>query len=150
MSWSLRIHNGDLDFNGSSFAIVTGPNKLVQDLKCWILEPRGDDPMHPDYGSLLDGGMLLDRTMINSMLGQPISSIALVTIEAELRRILAGYQAQQQDRISRDSVRYGKNTMSPGEILLSIEKIELSPVADTVFASIFIKTASGDSITFTI
>jgi hypothetical protein len=56
MSWSLRIQNGDLMLDGTNLGRATGSAKLIQDLRCAILEKMGTDDLHPEYGSLLDGG----------------------------------------------------------------------------------------------
>ena len=66
MTWSLAVVNGDLSFAGpGGYATVSGQNKLIQDLKNWLLEPRGTDPIHPGYGCTLDGGMLPDGTFVD-------------------------------------------------------------------------------------
>lgn len=151
MTWSLHIKNGDLNFSGpGGFATVSGQQKLVQDLKCWILEPRGTDPMHPDYGSTLDGGLLPDGTHIDSVIGDVISSETLVKIESEIRRVLQAYQQQQLDRLTRENAQYGgKNTFSADEILQSILAVNLQQVADTVFVQCVIQTPDGTQLSFT-
>ena len=151
MSWSFHVKNGDLNFAGpGGFATVTGQQKLVQDLKNWLLEPRGTDPFHPDYGSVLDGGVLPDGSDVDSTIGNLISGETLLNIEAEVRRILNGYQQQQLERINRESVIYnGKNTFSSGEILAVVEDVQITQVGDVVLVRCVIRTGSGDAISFT-
>lgn len=138
MSWSLRLTGGDLNLDGGDYGIVTGPEKVVQDLQCWILEPMGNDVMHPTYGSIMEdvvGGFLNAEQMMN--------------IEAEIRRVIMSYSAQQADRNSRDTVVYGgKNTLSPGEICTGISKIVIEPAADTAICWVYITTANGDALAF--
>lgn len=150
MSWSFHIKNGDLNLAGpGGFATVSGQQKLIQDLKNWILTPRGTDPMHPDYGSVLDGGMLPDGTQVNSFLGGLFTSENLVEIESEVRRALAAYQQQQLDRLTRESALYGgKNTFSAGEILVSVDDVSLQQVGDTVLVTCLISTGNGDQLSF--
>lgn len=129
---------------------MSGQHKLIQDLKNWLLEPRGTDPMHPDYGSTLDGGTLTDGTFAASAIGGLITGEQLMIIEGELRRVLNEYQRQQVDRINREIILYaGKNTYSTGELLASIEDISLTQIQTTVVARITLKTANGDSLAFT-
>lgn len=150
MSWSFHIKNGDLNLAGpGGFATVTGQQKLIQDLKDWLLTPRGTDPMHPDYGSVLDGGILPDGTVANSYIGGLVTSENLIEIEAEVRRILAAYQQQQLDRLTRENALFGgKNTFSAGEILASVSDVNLQQVGDTVLATCVIETANGDQLSF--
>lgn len=150
MSWSFHIKNGDLNLAGpGGFATVTGQQKLIQDLKNWLLSPRGVDPMHPDFGSVLDGGVLPNGAQVDSFIGGVITSEALVEIEGEIRRILASYQQQQLDRLTRENTLFGgRNTFSAGEILASITDVQLQQVGDTVLVTCVIETASGDQLSF--
>lgn len=150
MTWSFHVKNGDLNFAGpGGFATVTGQQKLVQDLKNWLLEPRGTDPFHPDYGSVLDGGVMPDGREVVSTIGSTIDGEAQLNIEAEVRRILTSYQQIQLDRINRESVVYGgKNTFSNGEILASIQDVVITHYGDTIMAQCVIRTGSGDAISF--
>lgn len=151
MTWSLSLVNGDLSPAGpGGLGTVSGQQKLVQDLKDWLLEPRGTDPIHPDYGSTLDGGILPDGTYVDPVIGDLLTSESLLVIESEVRRVLAAYQQQQLDRITREAAQYGgKNTFAPGEILSSVSAVNVQQVADTVFVQIVIQTADGDQLAFT-
>lgn len=150
MTWSYKLVNGDFDLSGpNGFSVVTGPQKLIQDLKNWILEPRGTDPFTPDYGSTLDGGLMPDGTYTSSSIGQNATRERFMDIEAELRRVLLAYQNQQLSRLKRESIAYGgKNTFSPGEILYGINSVKVSQIGDVAVASISIQTQSGQSFTF--
>ena len=151
MTWSLAITNGDLSLAGpGGYATVTGQQKLLQDLRNWILEPRGTDPNHPDYGCTLDGGTLPDGTYADSLIGDLITTENLLTIESEVRRVLAAYQQQQLDRITSEAGLYsGKNTFSAGEILQSVDAVNIQQVADMVFVQCVVTTADGDQTSFT-
>lgn len=151
MTWSFHTKNGDLNFAGpGGFATVTGQQKLIQDLKNWLLEPRGTDALHPDYGAVLDGGLLPDGSEAESLIGSQLTSEALVLVESEIRRVLAAYQQQQLDRLTRESALYGgKNTFSAGEILVAVQAVNVQQVADTVFVTVTIQTGDGDQISFT-
>lgn len=151
MTWSLAVVNGDLSFAGpGGYATVSGQNKLLQDLRNWILEPRGTDPVHPDYGCTLDGRILPDGTPVDPVIGDLITSENMITIQSEVRRVLAAYQQQQLDRITTEAALYGgKNTFSAGEILASIVDVVVTQVNDTVFVQCVIQTADGDQLSFT-
>lgn len=151
MTWSFHTKNGDLNLGGTGgFATVTGQQKLVQDLKNWLLEPRGTDPLHPDFGAVLDGGLLPDGSFSDSLIGNELTAEALVLVESEVRRVLASYQQQQLDRLTRENSLYGgKNTFSLGEVLASVNAVSLQQANDTVIVTVTIQTGDGDSISFT-
>ena len=151
MTWSYAIVNGDLSFAGpGGYATVSGQSKLLQDLRNWLLEPRGTDPIHPDYGSTLDGGTLPDGSSADSVIGELMTSANLLTLESEVRRVLAAYQQQQLDRITSEAALYnGKNTFSASEILASVDDVNIQTVADMVFIQCVITTADGDQTSFT-
>lgn len=132
------------------FSTVTGTQKLVQDLRNWILEPRGTDPSTPDYGSTLDGGSLPDGSWVEPAIGGLATPEELMDIEAEIRRILNAYQQQQATRINQEVILYsGKNTFAPGEILASINDVQLIQILTTLLVSVSITTADGDNIQIT-
>ncbi len=151
MTWSFHTKNGDLNLGGTGgFATVTGQQKLVQDLKNWLLEPRGTDPLHPDFGAVLDGGLLPDGSFADSLIGNELTAEALVLVESEVRRVLGAYQQQQLDRLTRENSLYGgKNTFSLGEVLASVGAVSLQQANDTVIVTVTIQTGDGDSISFT-
>lgn len=150
MSWSLHIKEGDLSLGGpAGYSVVSGQQKLVQDVKNWMLEERGTDPLHSDYGSTLDGGTLPDGSTVVSNIGQNITRNRLLDVESELRRVLFAYQQQQLERLRREHIQLrGKNTFAPGEILFAVDRVEVQQIGDTVLAQIIARTESGQAITF--
>src|SRR4051812_1259303 len=100
MTYSLNITGGDLSLGGpGGLSVVTSTEKLIQDIKCWLLEAMGTDPLHPDYGSTLDGGGMPGTPFQEGIIGSEINSTSLLMVEAEVRRILSLYQQQQINRI---------------------------------------------------
>src|SRR4051812_46717299 len=95
MSWSLRIHNGDLALISTSFETVTQEQKLAQDFRCFILERMGFDPAHPWYGSTLDGGKDEDGYEFPSVISLTDWSYAALQIEGDVRRMAGVYQQMQ-------------------------------------------------------
>jgi len=147
MSWSFQITNGDLNpFGPGGYATVTGSDKLVQDLRNWILTPQGTDPLHLDYGSTLDGGTT-NGTIVQSNIGTIIDKTRLLALEAEVRRVISAYQQQQMDRLYTDQMTLdGKNTFAPGEILYDLKSVQLSQIADVVVIAVSIQTSNGQVI----
>lgn len=100
---------------------------------------------------MLDGGWLPDGTEIESNIGGSVSDERIIGVESEIRRILYAYQQQQLDRMNRDMLAYGgKNTFSAGEILASVEDVQIDLFADVLLCRIVLRVASGDALSFTV
>src|SRR4051812_37950439 len=107
MSWSLQLRNGDLALGGANLGIVTGSQKLTQDLRCAILEKMGTDELHPWYGSLLDGGMDAEGVVSPGYIGETDWELGALNVQAEIRRIAKQYQDAQAARLENDRLTYG-------------------------------------------
>lgn len=148
MSWSLQLRNGDLALSGNRLGQVTGAPKLVQDLRCAILEPRGTDDAHPKYGSLIDGGRDDKGNEVRSLIGESDWDLIALRIESEIRRIGSDHQQRQIERAKRDRFTYGQSTLVNDELLADIEHIDMFQAQDRLLVSVTVKT--GQNQTFTI
>lgn len=148
MTYSLHVHGGDLSPSGrNGAAIVSGYQKLTQDLRHAILEPRGTDPANPSYGSTLDGGVNPDGTVVGTHIGEMITRERMAAIEAEVRRILSVHQVEQVDRIKRESRRYnGKHTLTSGEMLHAVEAIDTMDIQDVILVRARLRTRAGRTV----
>lgn len=149
MSWSLDISGGDLNLisqkNGMN--TVTGARKAFQDIRSEILESMGNDPMHPEYGSLLDGGITPDGRLVESEFGNIIDSGTIYRVELELRRIIENYAKRQKEKLLSERQRLGgKHTFSANELVSSIESIETKQVYDTLLVRIRLLMSNGQTI----
>lgn len=140
MSWSLRVSNGDLALDGGKLGVVSGSNKLLQDLRHYILERMGTDPLHPSYGSLLDGGTRPNGQEVPSPLGRTDWNVVALEIESEIRRIAANYQSRQVERAKADRLYYGKSTLDQGEILAAVQAVRFKQSLDALNVYVVIET----------
>lgn len=147
MSWSLQLRNGDLALGGASFGQVSGQAKLAQDLRCALLEPRGTDDMHPTFGSLIDGGLDDLGVYQHSLIGSDNWGFAALQIEADIRRICLNYQRSQLERARQDRFQYGSSTLTPDELLLQVESINMIQAQDRLLVTVSIITGNGNTIT---
>src|SRR5215210_2858194 len=115
MSWSLELRNGDLTLSGTRLGQVVGSQKLVQDLRCAIMEQRGHDDMHPKFGSTIDGGRDDQGREVSGVVGLIDWDYAALTIQSEVQRIAGEYQRRQLARAQDDRYRFGESTLSAGE-----------------------------------
>lgn len=146
MSWSLELRNGDLALGGSRLGQVTGAQKLVQDLRCKILEPRGNDDMHTSLGSTIDGGIDELGNDIASVIGIADWEYVSLRIQNEIRRITNEHQRVQLARAQDDRYRYGESTLLNTELLVDVTSIQFNQVADTLFVQVQLVTGQGDTI----
>jgi hypothetical protein len=151
MSWSLALRNGDLAIGGpGSLLTVSGQSKLAQDMKCWLLEPIGTDPIHTDFGSSLDGGDA-DGVSFETLIGGTFDKQTILDIESEIRRVLTNYQRAQLFRLQDDKFRYnGQTTLESGEVLYRIDSVESRQSGDKLVVFVNITTAAGARIPLTI
>jgi hypothetical protein len=71
----------------------------------------------------------------------------LLLIEAEIRRILISHQAAQIERVKSDMAKFGgKHTMASGEVLASIDRLDVMPIQDVVLARCYLRVESGGLI----
>jgi hypothetical protein len=149
MSWSLQLRGGDLVTDGASFGTTTGAGKLVQDLRCAILERMGTDEDHPWFGSLIDGGRLngVEQT---SLIATGNWDMAILAVEGEIRRIVDLYQKQQIARSERDRSSYGKPTLTPSELLMGVGNIEFFQAQDNLLCRVTLITGANDEMKISI
>lgn len=143
MSWSLQIQNGDLALGGSGFGTVSGSDKIIQDLRCALLESLGNDTMHPTYGSILDGGVGADGTVYPGVIGQINDQTSATLVQAELQRIVKIYQGQQITRNNSDIAVYSKSTLTADEAVLNITNVNIQRVADSMLVGATLVTGAG-------
>lgn len=142
MSFSLQLKNGDLGLSGTSLGTVIDAAKLQQDLSCAILTPLGFETLHPEFGSILEENLINPETQIIGT-GQWKRAAALV--RSELLRICQNYQQQQIARNERDGIRFGKPTLTPGEILLRVVSIDFAQSEDHLLCKLKLEIGN-DSI----
>ena len=151
MSKSLALVNGDLQIgSGRSYEIVTGREKLRQDLTLWLLTRVGQDPMTPTYGSRLDGGVIGGQN-IPSFIGQIATMDSSNQIRIEVLDLLTEYQNMQLDKIRNETLLYrGKNTLEADEVIDSIESVDVTQVGTTILVRVVLITLGRTSLKITL
>lgn len=148
MSWSLTLRHGDFIVEGTHFATVTGSRKLIQDLKCAILERMGTDSLHPSFGSLIDGGRTAEGRQVEGVIGETDLDLVALQIESELTRLIRQHQGVQLARAKQDKLVYGKATLSPGEVLYELVDLAFSPNQDALRVTARLRTADNHVFDF--
>lgn len=150
MSKSLAIVGGDLSIQNRAYQTVSGKDKLIQDLRNWILEPLGTDPATPNFGTRLDG-VVSDTEEFSGVIGGMITQQIIDELKAEIIDMLETYQALQIAKMQSEVVTYdGQTTLDPDEVIQSIDSIDAVQAADTIIIQIVLTTFSASSIQITI
>lgn len=144
MSWSFRIRQGDLDVRNASIGVARGAEKLVQDFRSALLESLGNDDMHRDWGSTLDGGIGPDGTLLPGVVGASDPALANLAIQSEVRRIGTYIQQRQLERVRRERLTYNKVTLTASEILVGVSGIRIVQTADELSVLITLQTGAND------
>lgn len=143
MTWSLQISNGDFTVDAAHLGTVTAQNKLLQDFRCAILEQMGTDNLHPEYGSLIDGGINAEGKVVEGVIGRTDPHEVAMLIESEVSRIARYMQRTQLARAKSDKMTYGRATLVPQEVLLSLNGIDFLQREDLLRVTIHL-TAAND------
>lgn len=143
MSWSLQISHGDFKVESAHLGTVTQQAKLVQDFRCAILERMGTDNLHPDFGSLIDGGTTPEGITSNGVIGETDLGMVGLVIETEINRIARYMQRAQLTRAKSDKLTYGKATLTPQEVLLQLNGIEMTRKEDSLMVKVNLTSASN-------
>jgi len=147
MTWSLKLENGDLAIGGSGLDVADNEMKMVQDLRCQLLEKMGHDIFHPEYGSLVDGGVTPDGVVYESIIADEDWALAKLRIQSEIVRVINDYQSRQLDRAKSDKAQYGKQTLTPREVISGINGITFVESLDKLIVQVHLATMSGQSET---
>lgn len=141
MSQSFSLVNGDLVVtSGRAFQVVTNKNKLIQDLRLWIIEHFGDTPNTPEYGSKLD-----------DYIGMPLTQGTINLVQAEIIRVLQQYQAMQVGNMQRDTILYhGSSTLDPSEVITSVDSLTVQAVGTMILVQVSISTLAEDQVQLSI
>jgi hypothetical protein len=131
VSISLKVANGDLSVRAGRLEVVSGAEKLKQDLTLWLTEKFEDDRFHKTYGSILD-----------NYIGGVITEDVVAKVRSETLRVLANYQQLQIQHFRDDPSKY-----SPQELLQNVNGVDISVSYDKVVVIVRITTAARVSAT---
>lgn len=151
MSKSLAIENGDLIIgSGRSYQTVSGRQKLLQDLKLWVLEKIGTDPLLPTYGSVFDGG-IIDGQVVDSFIGEATTQEIRNNIRIATLELLDRYQSMQFEKMRSETLLYnGNNSLDADEVIDEIVSASVIQVETTILIQVLLTTLAGTNLKLTI
>jgi phage baseplate assembly protein W len=120
LTYSLAVANGDLVLTGNELKIVTGRDKLIQDLTLWLLVRWGSSVAHPAFGSALQ-----------SFIGGVVNSATQANVYNEVIRVLTNYQTMILQLFKTNPQLY-----TLAELPASVDDVNVSISYDTVYLSV--------------
>lgn len=134
----LKIANGDLVLGQGGYALVTGEEKLRQDLSLALRTPLASDQLHPGYGSTL-----------HSFLGTPLTPDVPDRIRAEVNRVLRNYMMVRASLIQQEYASGSRPNFAAKELIASIRAIDVRTQSDRVYIRIQLTTLANSNISVT-
>ena len=139
----LGLIHGDLMIGtDGSYLMVTGAQRIQQDLTLALSDVYGTDRFHPSWGSILP-----------EYLGNINNSTMLALVKAEVNRVIQNYLVITQSGVIQQSMMNVTNNNNPGasystaDVVRSVDSINVSATLDTIYVSVQLTTLAGTSIT---
>lgn len=132
MTHSLALKDGDLHVSSSRVQLVSGLDKLKQDIFTWITEAYRVDRFNPEYGSTVSGYVGQQNTIDNAF-----------AIRIEINRVLTNLQRYQRMIYSAN-----RNAFSPNELLDRILEIRTEQRLDSLHVKILFTTVAHPESTY--
>lgn len=139
----LALVHGDLMIGtDGGYLMVTGAQRIQQDLTLALSDIYGTDRFHPSWGSILP-----------EYLGNINNATMLTLVKAEVNRVLQNYLTITQSGVIQQSMMNVANNNNPGasyttsDVVRSVDSINVSATLDTIYVSVSLTTLAGQSIT---
>lgn len=133
---TLELRNGDLVLAAGGYSMLSGPQKVIQDLGIMVREPLGADRFHPRWGTILD-----------DFIGRAINEESEMRVRAELQRLIQNYVVMQTRQIQADHDANRRPRFRPGEIVTGVAGIDIQQRYDRLNVKVRLDTASGEQVT---
>lgn len=136
------VHGDLMIGTDGSYLMVTGAQRIQQDLTLALSDIYGTDRFHPSWGSILP-----------EYLGNINNGTMITLIKAEVNRVLQNYLTITQSGVIQQSMMNVTNNNNPGasystsDVVRSVDSINVSATLDTIYVSVSLTTLAGQSIT---
>lgn len=135
---TLKLSDGDLALDGASYAMVSGAERVKQQLGLCLREPYGIDRFHPKWGSVLPDW--IGRAIINK---EGLSA----EIKAELVRVIRNFTTAQDAAIEQRAISGLRPVVTPNEVIVGVDGISVEQQGTQIIAKVSLRTAGGRTVT---
>jgi len=136
---TITVSNGDIQLSGGKIQFVVASDKLVQDIRSWLVEPLGTGFTTPNFGSLLPG-----------MIGNPQTGSTVSSVTNEINRVLQLYQGQQIINLQSAQNSATLSNWNRDEIIQNIVSVDVSIQNTTILAQVTLLTLANNTINLNI
>lgn len=134
---TLSLIHGDLVIDGAGgYVMLTGINRIRQDLSLALLEEYGTDRFHPRWGSI-----------IKQYLGSAITPELQQLVKAEVNRVIQNYIALQQAEVIRSTTFDIEGQFDTSDVVRSLDGIDVRTTLDAIYLAATVTTLSRESVT---
>jgi phage baseplate assembly protein W len=132
---TLRLRDGDLVLGTSGYQMITGAPRVLQDLRCALGEPVGNDRFHPGYGSQLE-----------SYIGIPLDDDAIFLVVQEVSRVVRNYAEVQRDQITTDVLSGLTSRYTAGDVVAELTDIKVTASQDALMVTVAMRTLNAQDV----
>lgn len=136
---TFALKSGDIALAGNQYAMVSGIDRVKQQIGLCIRETYGTDRFHPRWGSVLS-------EWIGSVINRPGLELE---IRSEIVRVIKNFAAAQSAAIDARAVRGLSPVQSPSEVVIGVTDIKIQQLEDRIIAKVDLRTAGGQTVTIT-
>jgi hypothetical protein len=130
----LLLVNGDIVVGQSGYVMVSGQQKVLQDLVVATQEPYGSDPYHPGWGTYLTNYVGGDPSIVPSM------------AETEVMRLVSNYMQVQQYQQSQALAAGQSSPFTNDDYVTGLTTLDTTADLDSISVSATVLTASGATV----
>lgn len=134
---TFALVHGDFVIDGSgNYAMLSGADRIRQDLSLALLEEYGSDRFHPKYGSV-----------VKSYIGNVIDENLQQLVKAEVNRVVTTYISIQQAEVLRDSAVDIAGRFNTSDVVRNITSVDVHATYDTIYVAATLETLARETVT---
>lgn len=127
--------HGDLDISGGGYVLLTGADRIRQDLALALMEEYGSDRFHPGWGSV-----------ISRYIGQVLTPELQQLVRAEVNRVIQNYISIQRAEVLRDSQVDIAGRFNTNDVVRRLISVTTSTRFDRIDAVITLETLARETV----
>jgi hypothetical protein len=126
--------NGDIVVGQSGYVMVSGQQKVLQDLVVATSEPYGSDSYHPGWGTYLTSYVGGDPSVVPAM------------AETEVMRLVSNYMQVQQYQQTKALAAGQSSPFTNDDYVTGLTSLNTTADLDSISVSATVLTASGATV----
>lgn len=133
---TFKLSGRDLSLTGNGYSMVSGIDRVRQQIGLGIRESYGGDRFHPRWGSVLP-------EWIGTVINRPGMSLE---IRSEIIRVVKNFMAVQSAEIDARASRGLSPVVVPSEVVLGVTDVKIVKSQDSLSVTVYLQTAGGQVV----